>query len=282
MNYLAKMLFAVSICFGGQYLALEQSGGRFTKNESNFFSSIGRIQAGARGHLEVAFLGSSLTGRLPDRSHGFQGVANMGCDGGSAIEALRAMDQGLLPVPPVIVIETNTMIRAVDPTPSMIAEAMKEPWFQVGRRLPLVSAYARPSGFFYSILLSGRIGSFETGGAKDLRVDTIPRKVPDLDRTWDDAKEALVVEVAGICKRLQSRGTKPIFVWLPPARPRGQTPPDWMLAMPARSNTLWWDVGQHADESLVVLTDGAHMAAPSAARTVRTILSGIESTVSED
>lgn len=275
MKYLATLTVSLILCFAAQALALRASGGRFTKNESNFFSSIGRIQAGAQEGLEVAFLGSSLTGRLPDRSHGYDGVANMGCDGGSAIDALRAIDRGILPAAPILVIETNTMIRAVDPTPSMIALAMERPWFRVGMEVPLLGAYARPSGFFYSILLAKKIGSFDTGDVPDLRVTSNPGPTAEPERDWDDAKEALIAEIAEISKRLKARGITTVFIWLPPGRPEGQAPPGWKVAMAARSGSPWWDVGQHADRSLVQLTDGAHMAAPSAARTVRTVLDGL-------
>lgn len=275
MRYALTFSLSIALCFAAQFLALRSSGGRFTKNESNFFSSIGRIQAGATGQTEVAFLGSSLTGRLPDKSHGFEGVANMGCDGGSAIDALRAMDRGILPKAPVLVIEVNTMIRAVDPTPSQIALAMERPWFRIGMEAPLLSAYARPSGFFYSILLAKKIGSFETGDAPDLRVSSKPATIEEPVRDWDDAKESLIVEIAEISKRLRKKGSTTVFIWLPPGRSPGEAPPAWMVAMAARSGSPWWDIGQEADRSLIELTDGAHMAAPSAARTVRSVMQGL-------
>jgi hypothetical protein len=274
MRYFVTFVSAIAICLGAQWLALRHSGGRFTKNESNFFSSIGRIQAGTKDGVKVAFLGSSLTGRLPDRSHGFKGVANMGCDGGSAIDALRAMDEGILPAAPLVVVEVNTMIRAVDAEPSQIARAIERPWFQAGMKVPLLSAYARPSGYFYSILLAGKIGSFNTGDSPDLRVSSRPAAVAEPARDWDDGKEALIAEVAEISHRLQQRGTNILFIWLPPGRAPGEAPPSWHVALAARSSALWWDVGQDADRSLIELTDGAHMAAHSAARTVRTVLQG--------
>lgn len=277
MSYLPTVITFLCICFGVQWLALKQSGGRFTKNESNFFSSIGRIQAGARSPAEIAFLGSSLTGRLPDRSHGFEGVVNMGCDGGSAVDTLRAMDRGSLPFAPVLVIEVNTMIRAVDASPSQVALAIDRPWFNVGTRVPLLSAYARPSGFFYSILLAGKIGSFDTGDSPDLRVSSKPELVKEPDRNWGDPQEKLINEIAEISKRLSRRGVCSVYVWLPPARDPDEPPPAWLVAMAARSGSLWWDLGQDADRGLVQLTDGAHMAAPSAARTVRTVSDGISS-----
>jgi hypothetical protein len=276
MRYLLFTAFSLAVCFAAQSLALHANGGRFTKNESNFFSSIARIQAGARGEVNVAFLGSSLTGRLPDRSHGYHGVANMGCDGGSAIDALRAMDRGILPTAPYVFVELNTMSRAVDPTPSQIALAIETPWFEIGRKIPLLSAYARPSGFFYSILLAGKIGGYEIReGPQDLGdvpgpvpIDTLP------DRDWGAPEQALIDEFAEITARLRNRDVKTIFLWLPPRRDGPLS--GWMKAIPAQSQCLFWDLGEHADPELIRLTDGAHMAGPSAARTVRTVLEGLK------
>jgi len=276
MRYYITIAVSIVTCFAAQALALRASGGRFTKNESNFFSSIGRIQAGAQEGVEVAFLGSSLTGRLPDRSHGYDGVANMGCDGGSAMDTLRATDRGILPTPPLLVIESNTLNRAVDADPSQIALAMERPWFQVGMDVPLLSAYARPSGYFYSLLLARRTGSFDTGDSPDLRVSSQPQPVDEPMRDWDDAQESLIGEVATISMRLQKRGSSVVFVWLPPSRAPDQAPPAWLLAMAARSESPWWDLGQDADPSLVVLTDGVHMAAPSAARTVQSVMDALK------
>jgi hypothetical protein len=277
MHYTLTLIISIIVCFATQAIALRTSGGRFMKNESNFFSSLGRIQAGATDEVKVAFLGSSLTGRLPDRSHGFGGVANMGCDGGSAIDALRAIDRGILPSAPILVIEVNTIIRAIDPTPSVIAQAIERPWFQIGTEVPLLSAYARPSGYFYSILLAGKIGGFDTSGTpSDLGVRSVPGTVVEPVRDWDDAKESLIAEIAGISQRLRKRGSTTVFIWLPPGRAPGEAPPGWMVAMAARSGSPWWDVGQEADRSLIELTDGSHMAAHSAARTVRTVMQGME------
>jgi hypothetical protein len=273
MSYLVTVISGLVLCFGLQLAALQWSGGRFTKNESNFYSSLGRIQAGATGKPELIFLGSSLTGRLPDRSHGFGGVANMGCDGGSAIDALRAMDNGLLPLAPDLIFELNTIERALDSEPSAIARGIAGPWFQVGRKIPVLGAYARPSGFFYSLLLAKKIGSFDIEeGPPDLQIDSRPVSVPMPERDWDDDEEALIDEICGIVGRLRRRGCEVTFIWLPPARVDDSPMISWKMAIPAASGAKWWDIGQHADPALIEVTDGAHMAAPSAARTVRTVL----------
>jgi hypothetical protein len=256
-----------------QWLALRAVGGRTAKSESNFFSSLGRIQAGAQGKPEVMVLGSSITGRLPDRAQGFAGWANMGCDGGSAVDALRAMDMGILPTAPWIVIEANSLQLALDGKPTEIGQAMQRPWFKVGLAIPNLSAYARPAAFLYSKLLVKRIGGFGDEGSKeDLGVASRPTAVTQTsDRVFTGEENGLIDEISGILGRLRTRGSKAMIAWLPPARGDGPSPPAWILELARKSGVPYWDLGQDAAPGTVTLTDGIHMAAPSAARTMRSL-----------
>jgi hypothetical protein len=279
MPYVFILMVTLAACFAAQSLALRAVGGRTVKSESNYFSSLGRIQAGAGGSPGVMLLGSSITGRLPDRAQGFGDFANMGCDGGSAVDALRAMDRNLLPMAPVLVIEGNTLLRALDPKPSEVGLAMEKPWFQAGLRVPAISAYARPSAFFYSILLARKIGGFGPSGEGDgLKVDSRPRvlTVPPAGELRT-AERVLLDELVPLVKRLQERGCRPVFVWLPPGREKGSAPPPWLAALVVETGSEWWDLGTEADPALVELTDGVHMAAPSAARTVTSLQQGLGS-----
>jgi hypothetical protein len=222
-------------------------------------------------------LGSSITGRLPDRTQGFDGTASMGCDGGSAVDALRAMDEGILPNAPVLVIEANTLHMALDPTPTEIGQAMRRPWFKAGLEFSNLAAYARPAAFFYSNLLARRIGGFDKAGENDdLGVNTIPKAVtapsPGLLTTQ---QQTLIDEVSGILTRLKARGSQTVIVWLPPARPNGADPPAWILELACQSSSPYWDLGQEAAPGTVTLTDSVHMAAPSAARTMKSLENGI-------
>ncbi|MEK7950835.1 hypothetical protein [Luteolibacter soli] len=273
MTHAILIMLTLAACFGIQSLALRAVGGRTAKSESNYFSSLGRIQAGAVGKPEAMLLGSSITGRLPDRAQGFEGFANMGCDGGCAVDTLRAMDRGLLPVAPILLIEANTLQRALDPIPSQVGSAMKRPWFQAGMRIPAISAYARPSAFLYSILLAKKIGGFgDPESADDLRVSSHPVRLTALSATNISPNEqALVGELVPLLQRLQEKGCRIVFVWLPPGRGANSPVPPYIAAMVGQSGCEWWDLGTEADPSLVVLTDGVHMAAPSAARTSRSL-----------
>jgi len=274
IRYPLAFALTLAACFGMQALALRAVGGRTAKSESNFFSSLGRIQAGAQGKPDAMILGSSITGRLPDRAQGFAGWANMGCDGGSAVDALRAIDEGILPRAPLLVIEANTLQLALKEKPTEIAQSMRAPWFKVGLQVPTLSAYARPAAFFYSKLLARRIGEFASAGSEaDLGVTSRPAKVTNLPPApLTHREEVLIDEVAAIVKRLQAKGSQTVIVWLPPARRDQSPPPAWILEMARRSGSPYWDLGQGAAPGTVTLTDGVHMAAPSAARTMTSLM----------
>jgi hypothetical protein len=273
MSYALPLLITLATCFGLQTLALRAVGGRTAKSESNFFSSIGRIQAGATGKAEVMLLGSSITGRLPDQAQGYDGWANMGCDGGSAVDVLRAMDEGILPGAPLLVIEANTLQLALKEKPTEIAAAMRGPWFKVGLNAPCLAAYARPAAFFYSKLLARRIGEFELQTGEDLRVTNRPEMVnkqPEAELTTRQLE--LIKEVRCILARLKAKGSKSVIVWLPPARGDNSPPAPWILEMARQCGIPYWDLGQQAAPGTVTLTDGVHMAAPSAARTMVSLM----------
>lgn len=277
VGYLVTLLLTLATCFAAQWVALRQVGGRTTKSESNYFSSLGRIQAGAKGQPRIMLLGSSITGRLPDRAQGFEGFANMGCDGGSAVDALRAMDQGYLPTAPVLMIEVNTLHLAIQQKPSEVGKALRSPWFQAGMRSSAISAYARPSAFLYSTLLERKIGDFgDPASNDDLQVTSHPTFLPASESsTAAVAERILIDELVPLLHRLQQKGCRILFVWLPPGRQPGSPVAPWIAALVSESGSEWWDLGTEADRKLVTLTDGVHMAAPSAARTVRSLREGL-------
>lgn len=277
MRYFTILMLTLAACFGVQALALRAAGGRTTKSESNYFSSLGRIQAGTVGKPEIMLLGSSITGRLPDRSQGFEGLANMGCDGGSAVDALRAMDKEFLPTAPILVIEANTVHLAMKQEASEVGAAMERPWFQAGMRVPSISSYARPSAFAYSQLLAKKIGGFGDPAADDdLRIASSPKPpLPQAPEPLATGEQALVDELAPLLKRLQNRGCRTIFVLLPAGRRSDTSLPAWLTTLVTESNSEWWDLATEVDPSLIVLTDHIHMSAPSAARTARTLMKGL-------
>lgn len=277
MRYFLLLTFSLAVWFVAQTLALRASGGRTIKSDSNFFSSLGRIQAGAHSRQKIMVLGSSITGRIPDSAQGFSGISNMGCDGGHGIDTLRAIDQGIIPSAPWIFIEANTLGHSLTETRSEVSRAMTRPWFRLGIEIPSISAYSRPSAFFYSKLLESKIGSFRKEDAeRGFGTGTNPTKLhPALRRELTPIQNQVIAEVSGVIARLRQNGSQFIFVWLPPARAETR-PPDWILSLAEASNSYWWDLAQAVPKEEVRLTDSVHMDATSATRTTGDLLRAIE------
>lgn len=278
MSYALTLTFALAACFGLQTLGLHLVGGRTTKSESNFFSSIARIQTGAAEPVAEMFLvGSSLTGRFPSRSAEFPDVANLGCDGENAAVVMRAIDKGILPLPPVLVIEGNTLYRELNPSESVVAGIMDSPWFKIGCKVPNLGATARPSAFAYSILLERKVGRADDGEKTSLPIDTQPviASASDVAPLPRDAAD-LVDELALLVERLQSKGTKVLIVQLPP----GAAPDSMYTRLPyslsQKAGVPILDLIRDLPTGSVTYTDGIHMAPASAAAALRSILAAME------
>ena len=273
------LIFALTLagCFGAQAFALKKAGGRTLKSESNFFSSVGRIQAGAYANEKIAVLGSSITGRLPDSAQGFAGISNMGCDGGNGIDTLRAIDKGILPTAPWIFIEANTLQLSLDSKPTEISRTMEGLWFQLGIKHPSISAYSRPSAFFYSRLLAKKIGNYSEAEAKrGFGLSTLPTPITEIPaQVTSDAENKIIAEVSEIIQRLHQKNSKVAFVWLPPPRAEDKAP-DWIMKLVATRQSSWWDLGQEVPLHEVKLTDSVHMDAVSATRTTGELLRSIQ------
>lgn len=272
MRYALTLALTLALCFAVQTLALRAVGGSAARSESNYFSSLGRLQAGARGIPGVMLLGSSITGRLPDRRQGFPGWANMGCDGGSAVDALRAMDAGILPTAPLLVIEANTLHMPLEDGVQDLSGSLQGRWFKLGLHVPNLAAYARPAAFAYSKLHALKLGQSSIANDEDLGVASRPQLVstaPEMNPTPE--QERLIEEVRGMLDRLHDQGSRAVVVWLPPARKGGDGLLVLTREMARRCEVPYWDLGQEAAPGTVTLTDGVHMAPASAARTMRSL-----------
>jgi hypothetical protein len=277
MNYILTLTLALAACFGLQTLALHLVGGRTTKSESNFFSSIARIQTGAAEPLAEVFLaGSSLTGRFPSRTEEFPEVANMGCDGGNAAVVMRAIDKGILPLPPILVIEGNTLYREQGGGKSLVAEVMDSPWFGVGRKVTNLGATARPSAFAYSILLERKVGRADEGEKLPLPVPAIAMIPPPGLEPLPENAASVVAELAAITARFRERGCRMLIVQLPPAA----APEKMNTRMPYELSRVTGipllDLSKDLPPGSVRYTDGIHMAPASAAAALRSILAALD------
>lgn len=271
-SYWLALVLSLAACFGAQTFALRWTGGRTTKSESNFFSSVARLQSGIRGTPEVLLLGSSITGRFPDRNRGVEGVGNLGCDGGSAVEILRAMDRGTVPRAARIIIEGNTLFRAIGAGETELAAALEKRWFRTGVELPNLSAAGRPSSMAYTLLMERKLGSVDAALARPFAVATRPAVVGGEAPSFSKDEEVLLEELTGILKRLSAAGSRILIVILPP----GATPGTPHLMLPEelsrRCGLPFWNLAAALPPDSIRLTDGVHMDPASAASTLRTLL----------
>ncbi|MBB5353632.1 hypothetical protein HNR46_003893 [Haloferula luteola] len=271
IRYLMGFFAVLGLCLAIQTAGLQAVGGKTAKSESNYFSSLARLQGASRADPQVLLLGSSLTGRMADRAAAVPGIVNLGCDGGSAAVTLRALDQGLLSPAPVIAIEANTLAYDLDGRGSQMSQALEGEWFHVGERIPVLGATARPTAFAYSWLMKWKDGDPVAVG-EALPTSSRPgvfHSAPSGELS--SGEENLVAELAGIIGRLQQGGRRVVLVLLPPGEIEGT--PEWRVAhaLAERSGAEWWDLNDGLARNQLGFTDGRHMDATSAAMTMASL-----------
>ena len=270
--YLTALLVTLATCFAVQAALLRAFHGRTHKSESNFFSSVARLQTGIAPPPTVMLLGSSMTGRLPDRASGFDGVANLGCDGGSALPALRAIARGDFPAPTILVVEANTLDRGGEQ--GELDEAIRSGWFWAGVRVPLLGATARPSAFAYSSLFAwNRRPQEERIG----RVEFSPIPKPwGAPVALTPAAEAAASELASLLDAAKQRGARVLLVQLPSRRKPNAEALALAHEVSLRTDTGFADLTTALAEPEIAYTDGVHLDGPSATLCLRLILGSCE------
>jgi len=265
-RYLVILLVALAGCFGAQTFALKLVGGKTRKSESNYFSSIARLQTEAHDSPRVLFLGSSLTGRLPDRPD----AGNLGCDGGSAVITLRAIDEGLLPSAEVIFVEANTLSYELEGLGKETAAAIRSEWFRAGMELPNLGATARPTAFVYSWLESKRNKVMDDGhgGPSAFPASAGFSTLTGEVALEDPREQKLVDEISGILSRLKYHGADVRLVLLPAGGLETELDLRIARAVAMKSRLPWWDMNAGVPAESFGYTDGRHMDAATAGKVV--------------
>lgn len=277
LRYTAGLLGMLAICIGAQSLALHRSGGKTVKSESNYFSSIARIQTESQGKPRIMMLGSSMTGRLGDRAQHVDGVANLGCDGGSSVNTLRAIDRGILPTAPLLIVEANSLAFELEGRGKEIGKALESHWFQTGIKHPNLGATARPTAFVYSWLMARSSESTPNNEQEFLPIETRPSTLTGVVPSGlTTREEKLVDEVAGILDRLRKKGSEILLVLLPPGAPLDSPQMKIALAIAARSGVPWWDLTDGLPPGSVGFSDELHLDAPSAQKVMLTLMREVE------
>ena len=218
-------------------------------------------------------LGSSLTGRLGDRAQHFDSVANLGCDGGSAVVTLRAMDRGILPTAPLLIIEANSLSFELEKRGKEIGEAIDTYWFRTGIQTPNFGATARPTAFAYSWLMARSSGAVSSSNQEFLPISSKPVELAAANAPTLGPKEtSLVDEITAILGRLRKNGSEILLVMLPPGAAADSVQFKIPLAVAANSGIPWWDLTEGLPPGSVDYSDGLHLDAPSAQKVMLTLM----------
>lgn len=272
MRLLTGIAIAMILCFciqGVAYVLLHWGTG---KTESNYFSTISRFQGAVAPGAEIAVAGSSITGRLPGREAGNVVVANLGSDGGSPLDGMSLMTEGIVSRPEWLVVETNTLFNGAGYAEMPAVTGARDPWFAVGGHLPLLGASARPSGMIYARILArswkGPGEPFPLGKSPDIVNDA---RSFDFTPTEQERLEVLVRKLA----ELRRSGVKILLAKYPAGemKPRDQ---ERMVATIARiSSELrlpYIDLAEQIPRDSLEFTDSVHLGPTSASRLLDTLL----------
>lgn len=273
-QYLLGFLTVLAACLALQAFKLNAAGGSTTKSESNYFSTVARVQTQAEGDVKMLLLGSSLTGRLADRAVRFPGIGNLGCDGGSAMITLRAIDSGRIQAAPMIVVEANTLSYDLDGRGADIEMAIDSEWFDVGRKVKTLGATARPTAFAYSWLMEKKDGK-PVPPEDGLPISTRPGVLTGrIDINPDE--QVFVSELCALFARIEAKGSKVLLVMLPPGETEGSLEKRIAEAVAIQSGVSYWDLNSGLPDDAAGFTDGRHMDAETAGRTMKTLSQELE------
>jgi hypothetical protein len=270
IRFLLGVAVALLLCFGLQAVCYYGLGWKTGKGESNYFSTMSRFQAAAHPAADIAFAGSSITGRLPGREVGNEKIANLGSDGGPALDGMRMLVAGKIALPRWLVMETNTMYGGVGFGESLISRNGQGPWFLIGSRCPLLGASARPSAMLYSQLL--RRPAVLLAEPVSL-VTNVPENANVNDMT--DLEKLRLQQYLTAIADLRSKGVQIILVKIPAGamNDRERHLVSCSIAQIQKDRTIFYlDVDAQIPRDKLVFTDGVHMAPESAAKVLTSIV----------
>lgn len=242
------------------------------KGESNYFSTLARLQTAARVETpQIAFVGSSLTGRFPMECLGRKGI-NLGCDGGSSLDSMLLLSSGSFKVPPHVVIEANVL----ESDSTSLRGIAEGGWFKLGVELPGFSAAYRPSSLFYRCLKQS-VSHLDSGVNMRAAQWAAFRERPKVPVSKHEIKDASLAEYARITElvvALKKTGCRVMVVWIPNGRGRGELSQKQVgqaEQMAADCNVPFFDLRELDELKLVDYTDGVHLDERSAANVVQLI-----------
>ena len=268
-----SLLLGLAGCFGLQALAYYGLNLSTGKTESNYYSTMSRFQGAVAPGAEVALSGSSISGRLPGREFGNLEVANLGSDGGSPLDGLTLLAEGVVGRPKWLVVEINTAFSSIGFPETPVVKGSRGLWFSIGGEMPLLGASSRPTGMLYGHL----IGRRWTGEREPFPLAEVPSPLPS--PPLDDAqlsllqKERIRLLIEGIRKARQN-GVRVLLARYP-AGPMKQRQIDEIQTAAARiheaTGVPFLDLEAQIPRSQLTFTDTVHLGPESAARVLATL-----------
>ncbi len=272
-RFLTGALVSFAGCVGLQATAFFLLHFGSGKSESNYFSTISRFQGAVAPGAEIAVVGSSISGRLPGRESGNKEVANLGSDGGSPLDGLSLLNEGLAGKPRWLVLEINTVFSSVGFAETPAVAGSRGPWFKIGGALPLLGASARPTGMLYGRLL----GRKWEGVPAPFHLQHVPSPIPGPPLRGDTLtaleKDRIRRLGEGLI-RAKNSGTRILLVRYP-AGPMWQTQVNQINTTVSllhhQTGAFYLDLNSEIPRSEMVFTDNVHLGPESAARILATI-----------
>ena len=277
LRLLTGIMVGLLVCFTVQGLAYYGFGCGTGKTESNYFSTISRFQSAVAPGAEIALVGSSISGRLPGRESGNQEIANLGSDGGSSLDGLALLNEGLVGRLKWWVLETNTAFSSGAYVETPAVTGARRLWFRVGGTIPLLGASARPTGMLYS----GLKGRNQFASPPPFTLPRVPSAVPESSLH----EEALTVfereriqRLSGGLLQARKRGTRILMVRYPAGllKPKQVDEMNTVIAqLHQQTGAPYLDLDSEIPRSELVFTDNVHLSPESAARVLATVREAI-------
>ena len=147
-NYFIGLFLSYAALYSLQYLCKQTIADKVSKGESNYFSSLNRIQYAASEPNDIVLVGSSIIGRLPGRESGIADVGNLGIDGGSTLDGLRVFDEKSIICRKLLVCEMNTIL-SPNAGSKLLSKGVNGVMFDLGCNFNHFAVGSRPSFMAY-------------------------------------------------------------------------------------------------------------------------------------
>ncbi|MFM2221002.1 MAG: hypothetical protein RLZZ553_750 [Verrucomicrobiota bacterium] len=271
-RFFLGLFSGVILCFAMQAACYYGLGWKTGKGESNYFSTYGRFQAAASPPAEIALVGSSITGRIPGREAGNQEVANLGSDGGPALDGIRLIGMDRIETPKWLVIETNTLYGGMGQSDTLIVKGAQAPWFEVGTRFPLFGAMARPSAMLYSFFL--RRSVVQDAEAFNVSLDQIAQGTKEQSFELTEAEKACLNIYISELAEIQKRHCRILLVTYPAGNRNERE--NWLMRytiaeLSKHVPLSYIDLEKQIPRNDLQFTDSVHLGSYSSAKVLASI-----------